>query len=256
MELSLDFSSIWTIIIFAAILLVILIVIIIICMRCSCVDKEINPELREPTLQWNDPTNIVYGEALSEKQLNAVCTQLKNPPSILERCFKCFHSTKNSATIEGTCTYTPRVGTVLEAGQHTLSVHFIPHPKYKRAFSSAIRSVSITVQKSAADYSIKWNIPNMSFGKKLISAEHLNATCLLNKIHDNSIRSTNRNTPEVVEAQSSCGCFRSTHIEKGALPYISNENRDDDDLEEYRSGILAGAFVYDPPAGTNILSHL
>eukprot|EP01035_Chromulina_nebulosa_P023045 gene23045-29860_t len=224
MELSLDFSSIWTIIIFAAI---------------ACVDKEINPELREPTLQWNDPTNIVYGEVLSEAQLNAVCTQMKNPPSILQRLF---FSTKNGETIEGTCTYNPQVGTVLEAGQHTLTVHFTPHPKYKRAFSSAIRSVPITVHKAAADYSIQWNVPNITFGKKLIIAEHLNATCLLNKRSDNII-----STPELVEPPSFCGCFKS---KKGALPYISNDNQDDDDKEEYRSGIVAGAFVYDPPAGT------
>jgi hypothetical protein len=219
--------------------LVLLIIIIIICLRCSCVDKEINPELREPTLQWNDPNNIVYGEVLSEAQLNAVCTQLKNPPSILERLF---FSTKNGDTIEGTCTYNPQVGTVLEAGQHTLTVHFTPHPKYKRAFSSAVRSVPITVHKAAADYSIQWNVPNITFGKKLIIAEHLNATCLFNKISDKII-----STPELVEPPSFCGCFKS---KKGALPYISNENQDDDDREEYRSGIVAGAFVYDPPAGT------
>lgn len=252
MELSLDFSSIWVIIILAAIALILLVGIFIICLQCcgwrSCGYQEINPELREPTLQWNEPATIEYGEALSEKQLNAVCTQVKNPPTILDRFFNCFCTTENGTTIAGTFIYYPREGTVLEAGEHTLSVHFTPHHKFKRAFSSALRSVPITVQKAVADYSIKWDVPNIQFGSKLISAEHLKAKCVLNEIREKIVRGANGKAPESIkqESQSFICCFYSSNTKS----YISNENIDEDDMEEIRSGVVVGAFVFDPPSGT------
>ena len=55
-----------------------------------------------PTITWNNPAAITYGTALSASQLNA------------------------SATVAGTFSYSPALGTVLSAGSHTLSVTFNP----------------------------------------------------------------------------------------------------------------------------------
>ena len=56
-----------------------------------------------PTISWANPASIVYGTALSATQLDA------------------------TASVPGTFTYTPAVGTVLEAGNgQTLSVSFVP----------------------------------------------------------------------------------------------------------------------------------
>jgi subtilisin-like proprotein convertase family protein len=61
-----------------------------------------------PTLTWVDPSNIVYGAALGESQLNATATY-------------------DSTNVPGTFTYTPAAGTVLDAGLgQTLSVTFTP----------------------------------------------------------------------------------------------------------------------------------
>ena len=56
-----------------------------------------------PTMTWPNPANIVYGTALSATQLGA------------------------TASVPGTFTYTPGVGTILQAGSgQTLSVGFTP----------------------------------------------------------------------------------------------------------------------------------
>jgi hypothetical protein len=55
-----------------------------------------------PAVAWATPTPIAYGTALSAAQLNA------------------------TATVPGTFTYAPAVGTVLPAGIQTLSVTFTP----------------------------------------------------------------------------------------------------------------------------------
>lgn len=55
-----------------------------------------------PVITWNSPSSIVYGTALGATQLNA------------------------TASVAGTFTYTPIAGTVLHAGDHTLSVDFTP----------------------------------------------------------------------------------------------------------------------------------
>src|SRR5208337_112307 len=61
-----------------------------------------------PTIAWSNPSDIVYGTALSATQLNATAT---NP--------------SNGASVAGTFTYTPAASAVLGAGNQTLSEHFV-----------------------------------------------------------------------------------------------------------------------------------
>ncbi|MBT0895788.1 hypothetical protein KI811_18470, partial [Geobacter hydrogenophilus] len=56
-----------------------------------------------PTITWTAPAAITYGTALSATQLNA-----------------------SAGTVAGTFTYSPALGTVLNAGSQTLSVTFTP----------------------------------------------------------------------------------------------------------------------------------
>ncbi len=72
-----------------------------------------------PTLTWSNPTAIYNGTALSAVQLNAV------------------------ASIPGSFTYTPAIGTVLPVGTHTLHVDFTPTDSENYELMS--RDVSITV---------------------------------------------------------------------------------------------------------------
>ena len=63
----------------------------------------LDPPLATPTITWAAPANIVYGTALSSTQLDA------------------------TASVPGTFTYTPPLGTVLKAGNNqTLSATFTP----------------------------------------------------------------------------------------------------------------------------------
>ncbi|RNC69894.1 MAG: hypothetical protein ED859_07070 [Desulfuromonadales bacterium] len=78
-----------------------------------------------PVLTWATPAAITYGTALSATQLNATV----------------------SGGIPGTFTYTPAVGTVLNAGTQTLSVTFTPSDS--ATYTSATASVQITVTKAA-----------------------------------------------------------------------------------------------------------
>ena len=71
-----------------------------------------------PTITWANPANITYGTPLSSAQLNAI------------------------ASVPGTFTYTPAAGTVLSAGNQTLSVKFTPTDTN---YQSVSRSVSVNV---------------------------------------------------------------------------------------------------------------
>lgn len=62
----------------------------------------------DPIINWPQPAPVTYPTALSATQLNAVA------------------KTSNGTTIPGSYTYSPVSGTVLNSGQQTLSVHFVP----------------------------------------------------------------------------------------------------------------------------------
>jgi hypothetical protein len=75
--------------------------------------------LKNPTITWSNPKDIIYGTALSSTQLNAV------------------------ASVPGTLTYTPPSGTVLNAGTQTLKVEFTPTDIAN--YNTATQTITINV---------------------------------------------------------------------------------------------------------------
>ena len=83
-----------------------------------------------PTVNWNNPSNIVYGTLLGPSQLNA-----------------------NASGLPGTFVYSPAAGTKLDAGNgQTLSVTFAPTDAAN--YNTQTRSVSINVLKATPSVSI------------------------------------------------------------------------------------------------------
>jgi len=91
-----------------------------------------------PTLTWSTPAAITYGTALSATQLNASST---------------YQSGGSPATVAGTFTYTPAAGTILSAGNQTLSVHFVPADATDFA-TPADKTVALSVQQASLTPSI------------------------------------------------------------------------------------------------------
>ena len=81
-----------------------------------------------PSVAWSTPTAITYGTPLSATQLNAAASF-------------------NQASVAGSFTYTPAVGTVLATGNQTLSVHFVPSDTTD--FNPVDATVTLNVQKAA-----------------------------------------------------------------------------------------------------------
>lgn len=106
-------------------------------------------EKSTPTISWSNPADIQYGVALSEEQLNA------------------------TASVEGTFSYTPRIGTVLEAGtEHELTVNFIPEDKgsYKEV------SASVLINVLPGEPEIAWENPANIVYKTALGETELNAS--------------------------------------------------------------------------------
>ena len=80
--------------------------------------------LTTPTITWDNPADIPYGTPLSAVQLNA------------------------TAFAQGTFTYSPDTGTILNAGSHTLHVDFMPTDTTR--YTSASKDVTIHVTKANA----------------------------------------------------------------------------------------------------------
>jgi uncharacterized delta-60 repeat protein len=74
---------------------------------------------QEPVITWPVPADLVYGSRLSSVQLNA------------------------AADVPGSFVYAPPAGTLLEAGEHFLSVTFTPQDQ--TSYSTVHRSVPLTV---------------------------------------------------------------------------------------------------------------
>lgn len=74
-----------------------------------------------PEIEWNAPEDLTYGEPLGSEQLNA---------TLLE-------------SVAGDLNYDPVLGTVLDAGSHSLMVTFTPEDE--TAFDTATATVSITI---------------------------------------------------------------------------------------------------------------
>ncbi len=104
----------------------------------------------QPTVTWTpNPSNIPYGTALSAAQLDA------------------------TASVPGTFTYTPAVGTVLPAGPQTLSVTFTPTDTAD--YAPVTRTTAITVTQGQPTVAWTPNPSNIPYGTAL-SAAQLDAT--------------------------------------------------------------------------------
>jgi hypothetical protein len=101
-----------------------------------------------PKVTWPKPAAITYGTALSSTQLNA------------------------TASVPGTFSYSPAVGTMFQAGTQTLSVTFTPTDSTD--YAAVTVSTTITVNKAVP--AITWLTPSaISYGTQLGSTQ-LNAT--------------------------------------------------------------------------------
>ena len=90
---------------------------------------QINVLKATPAINWGAPADITYGTALGAAQLNATASHL-------------------GSAVDGTFTYSPAAGTVLQAGAgQTLSVSFAPADAAN--FNSASASVLINVTNRA-----------------------------------------------------------------------------------------------------------
>jgi hypothetical protein len=76
-----------------------------------------------PAIQWAKPASIVYGTPLSGSQLNA-----------------------SAGGIQGTMQYLPEAGTIPDAGQHLLTVFFVPADRTR--YVNAVSSVRLTVSRA------------------------------------------------------------------------------------------------------------
>jgi hypothetical protein len=101
-----------------------------------------------PTITWSNPSAITYGTALSATQLNA------------------------TASVPGTFAYSPASGTVLGAGNQTLSVTFTPTDSTD--YSIQTKSVSLSV--TGITPTITWATPSAITYGTALSATQLNAT--------------------------------------------------------------------------------
>jgi phage-related protein len=100
-----------------------------------------------PTISWAAPAAITYGTPLSRRQLNAL------------------------STVAGTFTYSPAAGTVLGAGQQTLTVTFTPTDTTD--YTTATATVTLTVNQATP--MILWATPAaITYGTPLSGAQ-LNA---------------------------------------------------------------------------------
>jgi hypothetical protein len=101
-----------------------------------------------PTITWATPAAITFGTKLSGLQLDA------------------------SANVAGSFAYTPVAGTILRAGEHTLSVTFIPSDKAD--YTTATDCVEIVVNRATPK--IIWKTPApITYGTPL-SGTQLDAT--------------------------------------------------------------------------------
>ncbi len=101
-----------------------------------------------PTLSWATPASIQYLTPLSAAQLNA------------------------TASVPGTVTYSPELGSVLPAGVHTLSATFTPTDASN--YNLATASVQITVTRTSP--TVLWSSPGSITYGTLLSSTQLNAS--------------------------------------------------------------------------------
>ena len=88
------------------------------------VNAVISPQKTTPAITWTNPADIAYGTPLSSNQLDAVAST-------------------NGKTVPGNFIYDPAEGTVLDIGQHTVHVNFLPEDT--ASYTDASKDVTINV---------------------------------------------------------------------------------------------------------------
>ena len=94
-----------------------------------------------PTIIWSNPSDITYGTALSDTQLNA------------------------TANVDGTFVYSPASGTVLGAGSQTLSVTFTPTDTNN--YNPVTQTVSLTVNPANSVVTTWPTASSITYGQTL-----------------------------------------------------------------------------------------
>ncbi len=108
-----------------------------------------------PALSWSTPAAITYGTALSSTQLDASAAD-----------------SVSGAAVAGTFVYTPAAGTILRAGNQTLSVTFTP--ANTTAYSTITTRVALVVNQATSV--LTWNTPAPIAGGTALSSVQLDAT--------------------------------------------------------------------------------
>ena len=110
-----------------------------------------------PVIAWSTPAAITYGTSLSSAQLNATVSA-------------------NGSAVAGNLVYTPAAGTVLGAGNQTLSVTFTPSDTvdYKTVSATVVQTVN------QATPTITWATPSPISSGTPLSATQLNAAASFN----------------------------------------------------------------------------
>ncbi len=96
-----------------------------------------------PELKWDTPEAITYGTLLSATQLNATCLTI---------------DAATKQTLQGTYTYDPKAGTLLDAGTHTLTVTFVPA---NTNYLTVSTNVQLVVNKADLDDKFSWGDPTL-----------------------------------------------------------------------------------------------
>ena len=108
-------------------------------------------------LSWSTPASVIYGTALSATQLNATANY-------------------NGSAIPGSFTYTPALGTVLNAGTHTLAVTFTPTDTTDYSTPQSA-TTSITVAQAGSITALTAGSSSLTLGQSLtLTAQVQSAT--------------------------------------------------------------------------------
>ena len=119
---------------------------------------RINVDKATPSIMWANPSDIIYGTALSSSQLDATASWIVNG---------------SSQNVGGTFTYNPDAGDVLGAGNNqTLSVSFTPNDTLDYNTTSATATINVDEAMPA----VTWADPaDITYGTTL-SSDQLDAT--------------------------------------------------------------------------------
>jgi alpha-L-arabinofuranosidase len=193
----------------------------------------------DPVITWATPSAVVYGTTLSATQLNA------------------------TASVPGTFTYAPAVGTSPSVGSNTLTVNFTPNDTVH--YNKKAAAVNLLVNKAGGV--ITWPTPApITYGTSL-SATQLNATASIpgSFVYDHTVGTTPpagnstltvtftpRDTVNysVQTASVVLVVNKATPVVNWATPSSINSGTALSAVQLNATANTAGTFVYSPAAGT------